>query len=374
MDRKKLLHIQLLPLLSGVQNVMLQILDGLDPEEFEIYVACRPGGPLVDAVKNKGYNYLPLPFFVRDLSVLDVVVFFQLLLLCRKHRFDIVHTHSSKPGLLGRIAARLMRVTLVIHTGHGAPFHDLQSARVQRFYMRMERLGALFCHKMIFVNNYHRKLYLRHKLIRPEKAVTIYNAVSPDFITCLEALPPKVSNRQSSVVIGSILRFTRQKNIVMTIIGCIRVCHARRDVQFILIGDGEQYDLCKRMVATNRLQERIILPGWQGNSAEWLRKFDAFLLYSDYEGLPISIIEAMYASLPVIGSNIPSIAELVSPKTGWLIPAGKLEQLETDLHKIIDARADFAEKGKAAKLKAGELCNYESFLAAHLSLYREGRK
>jgi glycosyltransferase involved in cell wall biosynthesis len=374
MAKKKMLHIQLLPLLSGVQNVMLQILDGLDPEEFEIYVACRPGGPLVDAVKARGYRYLPLPFLVRDISILDIAVFFQLLWLCRKYRFDIVHTHSSKPGLLGRIAARLMRVPLVIHTGHGAPFHDGQPDRLKRLYMRMERLGALFCHKMIFVNNYHRKLYLKHKLIRPDKAVTIYNAVSPEFLRSLEALPQPLKNRQEPVVIGSVLRFSRQKNIVMTIIGCIRVCHARRDVRFIFVGDGEQFDLCKRMVATNRLQERILLPGWQNDTEQWLRQFDAFLLYSDYEGLPVSIIEAMYAGLPVIGSNLPAIAELVTPKTGWLIPAGKLEQLEAELHKIIDARDSYAEKGRAGRNAIESLCNYQSFLAAHLSLYREGRK
>ena len=59
--KKRILHIQLLPLLSGVQNVMLHILQGLDPDEFEIYVACRPGGPLVDEIKHRGYHYLPLP-------------------------------------------------------------------------------------------------------------------------------------------------------------------------------------------------------------------------------------------------------------------------------------------------------------------------
>ncbi len=368
--KKKLLHIQLLPLLSGAQNVMLHLLSGLDAEEFEIWVACRPDGSLADEVKQRGWHFLPLPLLVRPISPLDAVVLIQLIHIFRRRRFDIVHTHSSKPGLLGRLAASMARVPLIIHTAHGAPFYEGQPAALQKFYMLLEKLGASLGHWLVFVNHYHRDLYLQHKLVNPNRAVTIYNALEPELQARLEVLARPPARRGDIVVIGSVLRFSRQKNIVMTFLAAIRVCLARQDVNFIFVGDGEQFDLCRQLVQTHDLQDRILLPGWQRDTVEWLARFDVFLLYSDYEGLPMSVIEAMLAGLPVIGSDIPTIAELVDGHTGWLIPAGQPERLEKDLHKILDNRGSFSQKGQAGRQKARELCSYENFRQGYLALYK----
>jgi glycosyltransferase involved in cell wall biosynthesis len=371
MDRKKILHIQLLPLLSGAQNVMLNLLQGLDPAEYDIHVACRPGGPLVEEVKKRGYTYHPLPLLVHDISPLDAIVLPQLVRLCRKYKFDIVHTHSSKPGLLGRIAARLARVPLVIHTGHGAPFFAGQSRLRRRFYMELERLGAGFCDKMAFVNDYHRRFYLKHKLIAPLKAFTIRNAISPQLKERIGQASAARGVVGEIVTIGSIARFTAAKNMVMSVIGAIRVCLARQDVRFVFSGDGELFHLCRRMVIVNKLQNRILLPGWQNDTAAQLAGFDAFLLYSGYEGLPLGIIEAMTSGLPIIVSDLPMLRELVDSSNGWLIPANDLDRLETELHNILDAKDSYRQKGIQSKIKAEELCSYENFLRGYLSLYED---
>jgi glycosyltransferase involved in cell wall biosynthesis len=368
--KKKILHIQLLPLLSGVQNVMLHILQGLDPSEFEIYAACRPGGPLVEEIRKRGYTFLPLPHFKREISVFDFAVFMHLIFLCRKHSFDIVHTHSSKPGLLGRIAAKIAGVPLVVHTGHGAPFHENQPPAVQKLYMKLERFGAQFNDWMIFVNNYHRNYYIEHRLIPAAKTVTIYNAINPEL---LDAIERKTSHRKlvgEAVNIGSILRFSEQKNIVMTISAAISICQNRQDVQFTFIGDGEYFEICRKMVSGAGLQERILLPGWCHDTPGRLAKFDVFMLYSNYEGLPMSIIEAMFAGLPILASDIPANAELVDDSNGWLAHAYNRQALETALNKIIDARDSYVQKGLAGKKKAKELCSYENFIREHLRIYR----
>jgi glycosyltransferase involved in cell wall biosynthesis len=368
--KKKILHIQLLPLLSGVQNVMLHILQGLDPGEFEVYVACKPGGPLEEEIRKRGYTFLPLPLFVRPVSAWDAIILVQLYSLCRRYRFDIVHTHSSKPGLLGRLAARLAGVPLVIHTGHGAPFHPGQPVWQQRAYMLLEKLGACFCDRMVFVNHYHRKYYTEHKLIAPAKAVTIYNALNPGLQREIEQLSADRKAPEGMVTIGSVLRFSEQKNVVMTVAAAIKVCRERKDVTFSFIGDGELLELCRKMVNTNGLQDRILLPGWHSDTAHQLAGFDVFMLYSAYEGLPMSIIEAMFAGLPVIASDIPANAELVNADNGWLVPAGRQDLLEAALMKIIDDKVCYAQKGLYSRNKARELCSYEKFLRDYLGLYR----
>jgi len=281
-----------------------------------------------------------------------------------------VHTHSSKPGLLGRMAARLAGVPLVIHTGHGAPFHALMPLYEKKFYMQLEKLSALFSHRMVFVNNYHREFYIEHKLIPADKAITIYNAPDPKLQAEIEQLcKPKLSMKKV-ITIGTLGRFSPAKNIIMMVTAAIRVCKERSDVQFIFAGDGELLELCRKMVKTNDLVDRILLPGWQKDIASQLSEYDILLQYSDYEGLPISIIEAMYAGLPIIGSDIPPIAELVDITCGWLIKPHQLDLLTSELHKIIDARDCYQEKGETGRKKIRELCSYENFLSGYLSLYR----
>lgn len=372
--RKKLLHFQLVPILSGPQNMMFHLLDSLPSAEYDIYVMAQPGKALSEEVTKHGYTYIPLADLRHLIHFSDLLVFFQIIRIFRKHRFDIVHTHSSKPGLLGRIAARIAGVPLIIHTGHGAPFHYGQSPVTYRFFIEMERLGALFGDQLVFVNQHLNDFYVKHKMITANKAITIYNALSTELIDQLTIAGIARENRyqlnsSQYVTIGSILRFTTAKNIVMTIQAAMHICLLRTDVRFIFVGDGEFFSLCQKMVAAQHLQDRILLTGWIENPIEQYAMFDAFLLYSIFEGLPMCIIEAMYASLPIIGSAIPGISELVDASNGWLIPSDKIAVLEASLHKIIDDRELFTAKGKASRLKAEQLCSHKNFVQGYKTLY-----
>lgn len=349
---------------------MLHILQALPKDEYDIYVACRPDGPLVDEVKRLGYTYLPLPGFVQPLSIKDVHIFFLLYRLFREYRFNIVHTHSSKPGFLGRIAARAAKVPLIIHTGHGAPFHDWQSFIIRRFYLELERIAARFCDRFVFVNNYHREFYLEHKMIKPNQGITIYNTITPEQRQDIEESAKHRQKSADYVIIGAILRFAKSKNIVMTIEGAIRVCRIRKDVMFIIAGDGEYFGLCQAMVNSSGMADRIMLPGWQSDTANWLAKFDVFMQYTLYEGLPISIIEAMYASLPIISSEIPTNIELVNSSCGWVIPIKDVDTLVKGLNTVIDNKENYGQKGHTAKERVMSLCSYESFVEGYMQIYQ----
>jgi len=369
MGKKKILQIQLLPLMSGVQKFMLTLLSGLDPNEFEIHVACRPCGPLVREIKRRGYIYHPLYFFKHEISPLDAVVFYEIYRLCRKENFDIVHTHSSKPGFLGRLAARLAKVPLVIHTSNGSPIHPDQNCLTRRFYMELERFSDKFCDKVVFVNNYHRLFYLQHKLITPAKAVTIYNAITPEQTERIQQAAAKRKPMGKIVTIGSVCRFSKEKNILLMVLAAIHICRSRQDADFIFAGDGELFPLCRKIVVSNNLQDRIIFPGWKDEPAEILAQLDVFLIYSSYEGMPLSVIEAMTAGLPILSSDIPMLRELVDDSCGMLIKPNDLDALETALNNMLDLKADLRQKGIMSKKKVEMLCSYDQLVQAYRSLY-----
>jgi glycosyltransferase involved in cell wall biosynthesis len=282
-----------------------------------------------------------------------------------------VHTHSSKPGLLGRIAATIAKVPNIIHTSHGSPFYLGQKHITFLLYRELERLACLFGNKIVFVNNDHRKYYIQHRLVAAHKASTIYNALIPELQKSLESCVRNPENQQEAITIGSILRFSQQKNIIQTLEVCIRICLARNDVNFCFVGDGEHYPLCQQMVQTHHLQERIQLPGWSNQSVMWLQSFDIFMLYSLYEGLPISIIEAMHAGLPILASDIMGNSELVTTCNGWLVSPDNPVELEKTLHIAINSRTSLVRLGQTSRLLVIQRCSYSDFINGYLSLYKE---
>lgn len=178
--RKKILHILVLQKLAGSQHVSLEILKNLPDDEYSKYVLFSNDFvedelklQCIKAFENAGVVVLISKNMYRKIGPRDLPAFIEIYKLCRKERFDIVHTHSTKPGFIGRIAATLAKTPAVIHTVHGLAFHDYLGFPLWQFYWLCEMAASFFCTKIVLVNNYYRK-YFR---FFDSKVSTIYNGV-----------------------------------------------------------------------------------------------------------------------------------------------------------------------------------------------------
>ena len=367
MNRIKIVHIQLLPLLSGAQNVMLTILNSLDKDKYDIYVISKPGGPLVEKVLELGYNYIPLKSFKRSISVMDIVALIKLIKIFKKYKFDIVHTHSSKPGFLGRISARLAGVPKIVHTVHGFPFHYMQSLPIRYFYQVLEKFVSQFCNKIVFVNNFEREFAIKYRIVNEKKAITIYNGIKFDE----EEIKKTYKRTDNIFIIGSVLRFEKIKNIINTIRAAIEVCKVNDRIVFYIIGDGKLFNECRQIVSEANLEENIILPGWKNNIAEWLVKFDVYLLFSIAEGLSISILEAMSIGLPIVASDVKGNNELVSDANGILVPINDIDRLTAVLLSLPDEKERLIELGKNSRKSVEEKFNLTEFVRRYKDIYNQ---
>ncbi len=360
----KILHVQVLPLLSGVQNMMLDLLDSLDKKKYEIYVASKPGGPLVDKIKEKGYHYLPLKNLRREICLKDFLAFAEIYLYCRKYRFDIVHLHSSKLGFIGRIASKLAGIKKIFFTSHGTPFHKFQPLPIQKFYQILEKIGGRFGDKTIFVNNYDREFYVKNGLTTKNKAITIYNGVN---------IPEKRKEfvSKETITVGYVGRFSKQKNIIKTILSAIEVCRKDENFEFIFVGDGELFKLANKMVCSANLGDRIKLVGWKNNISDWLEKFDIFLLFSKWEGLPLSILDAMAYGLPIIASDIKGNNELVAKDCGVLIDPDDVESLVEVILNFKDNFALIQKMGENSRKFVSENFSFKNFVDSYHAIYEE---
>lgn len=360
--KKRIVHVQLLPLLSGVQNMMLHILENLDREKYEIFVISHSNGPMIEKLKTMKIEHIKVDSLIRRISFLDFLAFIDLFRIFRKYHFDIVHTHSSKTGFLGRIAARLAGVKKIVHTVHGFPFNDFQPSYKRSFFKCCERFAGSFCDHLVFVNKADRLRAIETKLIAPSKACTIYNGVE---------LPVKVDQIKKTVrfIIGSSFRFWQQKNPIQTIRIAIEVCRRNEVIDFVFLGDGEFYDYCLEMVNSEQMQSRIKLPGWQANVNEWLLTFDVFFLFSKWEGLPISILEAMAAGLPIIASDITGNNELVSDVNGVLVNLNDVDKLIALLASLPKRKKDLKRWGKGSLDLVKNEFNLLKFVNSYQEIY-----
>ncbi|HPN41718.1 MAG TPA: glycosyltransferase, partial [Candidatus Cloacimonadota bacterium] len=185
-----------------------------------------------------------------------------------------------------------------------------------------------------------------------------------------ESIPHANKDVSGSIMVGSTLRFSTQKNILEVILAACEACALEPRLRFVFIGEGEHFQLCKAIVSSKGLNERILLPGWDSDVSIWLSQMDVFMLYSRWEALPFSIIEANFSGLPVIGSSIPSIKELVNEEVGWLVPLDDRPALVRTLTSLPHQAGAISQKGHLARQGIGQLCDYQSMVDAYLKLYR----
>lgn len=366
MEKIKILHLQLFPLLSGVQNMMIQLLSALNQEKYDIFVVSRSDGPLVKKVIENNWTHIPLDTLVRNLSFSDFKSAWKFYKILKDIKPDIVHTHSSKTGFIGRIVAKIAKVPLIIHTAHGFSFHPYQKPITRIFYSILESFASFFADYNIFVNIFEKELAI-HKLgFNQDKTMTIYNGVKPYH---KQKQYPEDFLSNDTLKIISVLRFSEQKNIVSTIEQAIKVVKKIDNVTFTFLGDGELLEVCKNIINSNSVQDKIILGGWSFNVLDTLLEYDVFLLNSLWEGLPISILEAMSVGLPVICSNIKGNNELVDDSNGWLTEIYDLNALEKVVLEILADKNILVQKGRESLKKVTTLFHEEFFINEYQKLY-----
>ncbi len=323
----KIAHLQLLPLLSGVQRVTLDEVTHLNRSLFDLYVICKEAGPLTQALEKAEIPFFCLPELVREISTIeDFQAFWKLVRLFQKEKFDILHTHSSKTGILGRMAGKLAGVPVVMHTVHGFAFPEAKNIFLKAFYFLMEWVGARVTDRLILLNQHDYEIAKKY-LGLPESKLRLI----PNGIDTLRYSPASREIRKrirrkyfgigdKEIAIGMVGRLWPQKNpecFVKTAIQLLQT--GNKTSRFFLIGDGEERQNLENLIKNSGFMKEIQILGWKNNINDLLRGLDIFVLPSRWEGMSLAVLEAMATSVPVLVSDIPGNQDFVEEDvTGYL--------------------------------------------------------
>lgn len=376
MDQKlyQICHIQLLPLMSGVQRSMLEIFSRLDGNIYRPVVICQKSGPLTRELERRGIAAICISFLQRSINpIKDLLSLLAFMKIFKKYHFDIIHTHSSKTGFLGRLAANWAGIRYIFHTVHGLPFHEFSSFLAKRFFILAEKLVCRYSTKVIFVNHEERKLAIELGIVPAEKAVTIYNGVDLEKVKRFNSPQKRRQLRQQwhigahEFVVGYVGRLWRQKD-PQTLIKIIQLC-ADLPVKFLIVGDGPYLSRLQQMARDN---PQILLTGWVEEPFFIYPAIDVLLLPSLWEGLSITLLEAMAFGKPLIASNIKGNRECVwHGRNGFLCEPKNPEAFKMAIRTLLEDKRLRQKMGKNSRRLCEQYFDANINARAVIRLYEE---
>ena len=323
-----------------------------------------------------GIRILTMPGLVRRIYPLgDLKTLYKLTTLFTEERPHIVHTHTSKAGILGRWAARLAGVHVIIHTPHGHVFWGYFNKWQTRTYIFLERLTATITDRIITLTGQEKKDHLRYHIARENKFTVIHSGVDLSRFSNIRADLHDAKKRlgvpKETFIVGTVGRLTRIKGHKYLIEAARKILLTRPDMTFIFLGDGELMNDLKAQAASLGIYDKVKFLGWRDDVAEVMSTFDLFVLPSLNEGMGKVLVEAMAMGKPIIASNVGGVSDLVkNEENGLLVPpedADAIARSISILHSDPMKRKEMGEKGKAI---AGEY-GADSMVRKIDRLYRE---
>ena len=320
-------------------------------------------GPLVEGFQQAGIPVVLLPHLTAPIRPwYDVQALGEIRRAFGELEPELVAAHSSKAGLLGRLAARSLRIP-VVFTVHGWAFTPRVPGSRAAVYQRLERMAGPLASRLITVSEFDRRLALEARIAPPDRIVTVHNGM-PDIAPALRAEPGRTPPR--IVVVG---RFEPQKDHATLIraLGGLR----EQAWELDLIGDGPGMPAMQALATELGVGQRIRFLGQRMDVQRLLSEAQVAVLISNWEGLPLSILEAMRAGLPVIASDVGGIAETIRDgQTGYLIARGAVEQVRERLGRLLSDPTQRKTFGAAGRMFYERQFTLEHCVARTLAVYQ----
>ncbi len=383
--RARVVHVITLLEWGGAQENTLYTVGHLDPGRFECVLVAGPGGMLDSRARSlPGVRFRTVPALAREVRpARDLRAFLELRSLFLEERRTaegrplIVHTHSSKAGILGRAAARAAGADLILHTIHGYGFNNDQPAAVRVFYKRLERLAAGWTDLLVAVSRENERLGIRERIFPPGKCRVIRSGFhTSGFLRgSREAGRRLIGVGEKVPLVGTIAVFKPQKSPDDFVEVARRVAASVPEARFVMVGDGELRAGTERKIASAGLSDRFHMMGWRPEIPDLLAAFDVFLLTSRWEGLPKVVPQALISGTAVVATGVDGTREVVDEgRDGFLAEPGDVETMAEKVVALLSGGRLPGVAGKRERLL--EEFDQDGMVRAQERLYAEllGRK
>jgi glycosyltransferase involved in cell wall biosynthesis len=345
-----------------LKNFLTPLIDGMVNEGWDVSSVCS-NGDFVPELRKQGYKITNIEISRSVNPFKHLVTVFKLFKFFRKEKFDLVHVHSPVASLVGRLAAWMARIPLVIYTAHGFYFHDEMPIFKKWIYIFLEIIAGKITSFLFTQSLEDCETAIKRGIVKSDKVLAIGNGVNVERFDPLKyqnklELKSELGFPEDAFIIGMISRLVKEKGVV-EFLEAAKTLHLNNpNLYFLLIGDRLVSDHAERVTnilksTKQELGSNIVLTGMRADIPELLSIMNLYCLPSWREGMPRTIIEAMMMQKPVVATNIRgSREEVESNKTGLLVPIRDSKKLADAIYKIYSNPKWAAQLGFAGRKKA----------------------
>ncbi|WP_436512491.1 glycosyltransferase family 4 protein [Clostridium thermobutyricum] len=255
----------------------------------------------------------------------------------KEYKPDLIYTHSSKGGAIGRVANIGLGKT-ILYNPHGWAFNMRCGNLKKNIYKYIEKILALFTTKIIVISEFEKESALRNKICKEEKIELIFNGIDIDKYE-REKYDFNLKRKDFNIdddayVIGMVGRISDQKAPDTFIEVASRVIKQIPKAFFIIVGDGDERKEIEDLIKRKKLENKVLITGWVKNSLEYINLFDLATLFSRWEGFGLAVAEYMESKKPIVASRIDAIPNLIASDCGILVEVDNVEQMTNSIMKI----------------------------------------
>jgi glycosyltransferase involved in cell wall biosynthesis len=331
---------------------------------------------MLDYALGHGVRPIVIPDIVGEFSLgpRELCALVRLYRVMRQVRPDVVHTHTAKAGFLGRLAARLARVPVVVHTFHGHVLHGYYSPRKSQLLRRMERALAHLTDRIIAVSEHVKRDLVGHGVAPAERIEVIPLGLELDpFLhsaPCRGAFRRELQLNGVARVVGIVGRIFPIKNHHLFLEAASLVAREEPTARFVIVGDGPLRAELERQAQATGLADRAIFTGWRRDLPGIYADMDVLAVTSHNEGTPVSAIEAMAAGCPVVATNVGGLPDLICDgETGYLVPPGDARAVATALLHLLHRPETARRMGETARMAVRQRFSAQRLIADVEQLY-----
>lgn len=363
----KLKMLQLCAVGFTVEKLLLPLIDEMS-KTYDVTTVCSRDN-ITDKLIKKGYKIKNINIDRKISPFSNLRTIMQLYRYIKTEKFDIVHVHTPIAGILGRIAAKMAGVPVIIYTAHGFYFHDNMGSIKKNIFVAVEKLGGRLSDYIFTQSAEDCRTAVDKKIIRESKILTIGNGVDVERFNIkrfeesdtIENLRNSLNIKKEDLVVTIIGRVVKEKGYLEWVRAAKEVTAKHRNVKFLAIGDTLESDRdgakseLDEYIRQNGLESSVIFAGSRSDIPELLAMTDIFTLPSYREGMPRSLIEAMCMSKPAVATDIRGCREEVEEGiTGFLVPVGDHKALADKIIYLVENSGARNQMGGNARKKALE--------------------
>lgn len=351
-----------LDVIGGAQMHVLHLARSLRERGWQVTVVGGGEGPFADMLRETGVPCVSVPELVHPIHPsADRRALQALTHVLRVLRPDLVCCHSSKAGFLGRWAARRLDIP-AIFTAHGWAFTPGPGPARRLLALAAEHTATRWSRRIICVSDFDRLLALRYRVAPPRLLVTVHNGI-PDHPARARPEAP------GPLRVAMVARFDAPKDHLTLLRAVAGIADS---LDLVLVGNGPRHEAIREEVARLGIHQWVTFAGARTDVAELLAQVHAFVLSSRWEGLPLTVLEAMRAGLPVVASDVGGVREaVVDGVTGFLVPPGDPDALRDRLRRLAGDPELRRRLGAAGRKRYESLFTLSTMVDRTVGVYRE---